>query len=265
MTETVLYDLNSGIANVTLNRPKALNALNIDLAAALGEALRQAERDPSVRVVVLRGAGDCFMAGGDLKFFGGLITSEAEERRAVFRSLIHRFHESIVTLRRMPKPVVAAVHGAVAGAGLSVAVACDLTIAADDAYFTLAYCNIGTSPDGGSTFALPRIVGVKKAMEIAMLGDRFDAQTALDHGLLNRVIPTSDFENEVGALAKRLASGPTVALGHTKQLLNHSLNTTLETQLERETEAFANCTASEDFSEGITAFLEKRAAAFTGQ
>ena len=265
MAETVLYDLNSGIATVTLNRPKVLNALNTDLAAALGDALRQAERDPSVRVVVLRGAGDGFMAGGDLKFFGGLITSEAEERRAAFRSLIHRFHESIITLRRMPKPVVAAVHGAVAGAGLSVAVACDLTIAADNAYFTLAYCNIGTSPDGGSTFALPRIVGVKKAMEIAMLGDRFDAQTALDHGLVNRVSPASDFENEVGELAKRLASGPTIALGHTKLLLNQSLNTTLETQLERETEAFANCTASEDFPEGITAFLEKRAAAFTGR
>ncbi len=265
MTETVLFEANVGVATVTLNRPQALNALDAELASALADALQRAERDPSVRAVVLRGAGDGFMAGGDLKFFGGMITGEPERRRAAFRSLIHGFHESILALRRMPKPVVAAVHGAAAGAGLSIALACDLTIAADSAYFTLAYCNIGTSPDGGSTFALPRIVGVKKAMEIAMLGERFDAQTALDYGLVNRVIPAADFDAEVAALTQWLATGPTVALGHTKRLLNNSLDASLETQLERETEAFADCTATDDFPEGITAFLEKRRAAFAGR
>ena len=265
MADVVLYSSNDGVATITLNRPKVLNALDTALAEAMSNILQQVERDPAVRVAILRGAGDGFMAGGDLKFFGGMIEKEPEDRRAEFRSLIHRFHESILTIRRMPKPVVAAVHGAAAGAGLSIALACDLTVASDDAYFTLAYCNIGTSPDGGSTFALPRILGVKKAMEIAMLGDRFDAATALDYGIVNRVVPAADFEREIGALAKRLANGPTVALGHTKRLINNSLEATVETQLERETESFATCTATADFPEGITAFLEKRAASFAGQ
>jgi len=261
----VLHDLTEGVATITLNRPKALNALDTELAISLSDILHQVERDRTVRVVILRGAGAGFMAGGDLKFFAGMLDREPEQRRTEFRSLIHRFHESVLAIRRMPKPVVAAVHGAVAGAGLSIALACDLTVASDDAYFTLAYCNIGTSPDGGSTFALPRVVGVKKAMEIAMLGDRFDAHTALGLGLLNRVVPTAEFDSEVATLAKRLAGGPTVALAHTKRLINNSLEATVETQLERETESFATCTATQDFPEGITAFLEKRAPRFAGR
>ena len=263
--DVVLLDMSEGVATITLNRPKVLNALDTALAASLSDILHQVECDPEARVVVLRGAGDGFMAGGDLKFFGGMLDREPEDRRAEFRSLIHRFHESVLAIRRMPKPVVGAVHGAVAGAGLSIAVACDLTVASDNAYFTLAYCNIGTSPDGGSTFALPRVVGVKRAMEIAMLGDRFDATAALDYGILNRVVPAADFDSEIAKLAKRLAAGPTIALAHTKQLINNSLEATVETQLERETESFANCTATHDFPEGITAFLEKRAAQFTGR
>lgn len=263
--DVVLLDMSEGVATITLNRPKVLNALDTALAVSLSDILHQVERDPEARVVVLRGAGDGFMAGGDLKFFGGMLDREPEDRRAEFRSLIHRFHESVLAIRRMPKPVVGAVHGAVAGAGLSIAVACDLTVASDNAYFTLAYCNIGTSPDGGSTFALPRVVGVKRAMEIAMLGDRFDATAALDYGILNRVVPAADFNSEIAKLAKRLAAGPTIALAHTKQLINNSLEATVETQLERETESFANCTATHDFPEGITAFLEKRAAQFTGR
>ena len=263
--DVVLLHMSEGVATITLNRPKVLNALDTALAVSLSDILHQVERDPEARVVVLRGAGDGFMAGGDLKFFGGMLDREPEDRRAEFRSLIHRFHESVLAIRRMPKPVVGAVHGAVAGAGLSIAVACDLTVASDNAYFTLAYCNIGTSPDGGSTFALPRVVGVKRAMEIAMLGDRFDATAALDYGILNRVVPAADFNSEIAKLAKRLAAGPTIALAHTKQLINNSLEATVETQLERETESFANCTATHDFPEGITAFLEKRAAQFTGR
>lgn len=144
MEEVVLYDLSGGVATITLNRPKVLNALDIALAGALSLALHRVERDPQVRAVVLRGAGDGFMAGGDLKFFGGMLERDAADRRAEFRTLIHQFHESILAIRRMPKPVVAAVHGATAGAGLSIALACDLTLAADNAYFTLAYSNIGT-------------------------------------------------------------------------------------------------------------------------
>jgi len=261
----VLHDLTEGVATITLNRPKVLNALDTELAISLSDILHQVERDRAVRVVILRGAGAGVMAGGDLKIFSGMLDREPEQRRAEFRSLIHRFHESVLAIRRMPKPVIAAVHGAVAGAGLSIALACDLTVASDDAYFTLAYCNIGTSPDGGSTFALPRVVGVKKAMEIAMLGDRFDAHTALGFGLLNRVVPAAEFDSEVATFAERLAGGPTVALAHTKRLINNSLEAAVETQLERETESFANCTATQDFPEGITAFIEKRAPRFVGR
>lgn len=265
MTAAVLYDLTNGVATITLNRPKVLNALDKALAEQLSNALDCAEHDPDARVVVLQGSGDGFMAGGDLNFFAGMLDREPENRRTTFQELIQRFHDAILSIRRMPKPVIAAVHGAVAGAGLSVAVSCDLTLAREDAYFTLAYSNIGTSPDGGSTFALPRIMGTKKAMEIAILGDSFDAAKALEYGIVNRVIIAPEFDQHVAALADRLANGPTVALAHTKDLINNSLESSLESQLDRESDSFANCTATQDFREGVTAFLEKRSANFTGR
>jgi 2-(1,2-epoxy-1,2-dihydrophenyl)acetyl-CoA isomerase len=158
----------------------------------------------------------------------------------------------------MPKPVIAAVSGAAAGFGMSLMMACDLVIAADNAYFSLAYALIGASPDGGSTFALPRTVGAKKAMEIALLGERFDAATAERLGLVNRVVPLAALDQETSKLAARLAAGPSAVYGRTKALLNGSLNASLETQLQREAEAFAQSAAEPDFAEGIRAFIEKR-------
>ena len=259
MPEAAVLVFNSdGIATLTLNRPRALNALDRDLTVALREAVFAAEHDPAVRCVVIRG-GEHFMAGGDLKWFAGtLATQSSAAVRVQFESLIHEVHAIVISLRRMPKPVLASVSGAAAGFGLSLMMACDLAIAADNAYFTLAYSLIGTSPDGGSTFALPRIVGQKQAMEIALLGDRFDAAAAERLGLVNRVVPVAALEAETRKLALRLASGPTAVYGRTKALLNRSVETPLEVQLQREAEAFSQSASEPDFAEGLSAFLEKR-------
>ena len=247
-----------GVCTITLNRPAALNALNQDLAIGLRDAVLAAEQDQSARCVVIRG-GQNFLAGGDLKWFDDLVRSHPpEQNRIAFERFAGDVHSVIVSLRRMPKPVVASVRGAAAGFGMSLMMACDLVIAADNAYFSLAYSLIGASPDGGSTFALPRIVGAKKAMEIALLSDRFDAATAERLGLVNRVVPAAALDDETARLAARLAGGPMAVYGRTKQLLNASLNSSLESQLQREAEAFAQSASEPAFAEGVRAFIEKR-------
>jgi len=261
---SVLLDIADGIATITLNRPQALNALNHDMARALRDAAEHIESDGSVRAVVVRGAGPHFMAGGDIKTFHAMLATPAAQRLADFEEIIALVHDAVIRLRRMDKPVVASVHGAVAGFGLSLMNACDLAVAADSAYFTLAYCHIGTSPDGGATWSLPRLVGLKQAMEISLLGDRFDAQRALSLGLVNRVVPAAELEAETLALARRLAAGPTAAYAKTKRLLNDSINRTLDSQLYAEQENFAASTATEDFAEGVRAFIEKRKPTFRG-
>ncbi len=264
MNDTLLLDIEDGIATLTLNRPEALNALNGARIAALGETVPRLETDPAVRCVVLRGAGEHFMAGGDLKEFLGHLDQPAEDRRRQFEAMIHRLHPTIIALRRMPKPVVASLRGAAAGFGLSLSLAADLAIAAEDAYFTLAYCLIGTSPDGGGSFHLPRIVGLRKAMEIALLGDRFDAAAAKDLGIVNWVVPAAALDAETAKLARRLAAGPARALANTKRLLNRSLDSPMEAQLQAEAESFAECAATADFAEGIAAFVEKRKPKYEG-
>ncbi len=266
MTETVLLEVSEGVATVTLNRPAALNALSDDMIVHLVAAMAQVEEDRAVRCVVLRGAGDHFMAGGDIKgFHGRLSETTPAERAAHFRDKIHSLHPAIVSMRRMPKPVIASLRGAAAGFGLSLALATDLAIAAEDAYFTLAYCRIGTSPDGGSSYHLPHIVGVRKAMEIALLGDRFDAKTAQALSLVNWVVPAAELDAETAKLAARLARGPSYALGQTKALINACIDNTLEDQLAMEAESFARCAGTDDFAEGVSAFVEKRSANFTGR
>jgi 2-(1,2-epoxy-1,2-dihydrophenyl)acetyl-CoA isomerase len=261
----VLVAREGAVTTITLNRPRALNSLNRDLTLALNESVTSAEQDASVRCLVLRG-GEHFMAGGDLKWFKALAEGKAPaENRAQFEGFIHEAHAIILCLRRMPKPVIASVRGAVAGFGMSLMMATDLAIAADNAYFTLAYTLIGVSPDGGSTFALPRIVGQKKAMEIALLGERFDAAAAERLGLVNRVVPSERLEEETARLAARLAGGPTAVYARTKALLNGSLNASLESQLQREAAAFAQSASEPDFHEGLAAFIEKRKPRFTGR
>jgi 2-(1,2-epoxy-1,2-dihydrophenyl)acetyl-CoA isomerase len=259
----ILVDSADGVTTLTLDRPKSLNALDRELALALRDAVYAAERSSDVRCLVIRG-GEHFMAGGDLRWFSEQIQGKSStEKHAIFEGFIGEVHPIIVSLRRMPKPVVASVRGAAAGFGLSLALACDMVLAAHDAYFTLAYSLIGASPDGGSTFALSRVVGAKKAMEIALLGERFDAAAAERLGIVNRVVPAAALEAETAKLAHRLAAGPVQAYARTKALLNGAHGASLETQLEREAAAFAQCAAEPDFAEGLAAFLEKRRARFS--
>jgi len=265
MSQDIITGVAGNVATITLNRPEVRNALSEGMRTGLHEFLTKAEHDDTIRAIVVRGAGEHFMAGGDVKSFGKLAKMTPDERRVMFENRIHHLHPTIFMMQRMRKPIIASVQGAAAGFGLSLAMACDLVIAADTAFFTLAYINIGTSPDGSGTYFLPRLVGLKKAMEIALLGDRFDAATAKDVGIVNYVVPAASLEAETAKLAGRLAHGPTRAIGNTKLLLNASLGQSLESQLSAEASAFADCAASADWAEGVTAFGEKRKPRFQGK
>jgi len=254
----VIYEVQQSVAFLTLNRPESLNALDPAMIDGLLETSARAATDPDVRAVVLRGAGKHFMAGGDLKWFRSQTDLPEAECRAKFNGVIERVHRSVLNLKRMDKPVIASVHGAVAGFGFSLMLAADLVLAAEDAYFTMAYSNIALSPDGGGTWSLPRHVGLKRAMEIALLGERFDAARASELGLINRVFPLSQLPDETLKLASRLADGPALALARTKSLLNRSFDNGLDAQLDLEQASFVDCAAHPDFAEGLGAFLEKR-------
>lgn len=261
----LLIDYADGVATLTMNRPEARNALSTEMRDELDDAFHHFEQDDEVRCVVLRGAGEHFMAGGDVKSFATMLEEEdPSDLRDLFLHRIHELHTLMIAMRRLPKPIVASVRGAAAGAGVSFAAASDLVIAAEDAFFTLAYCHIGTSPDGGSTYQLPRVLGTKKAMEMALLGDRIDAASMARAGLVNFVVPTEKLEAETTALARRLASGPTRAYGNTKRLIYASSENQMERQLQMEAEGFADCASGADFREGVTAFVEKRKAVFRG-
>jgi 2-(1,2-epoxy-1,2-dihydrophenyl)acetyl-CoA isomerase len=261
MSGTVIVERRGSVAHLILNRPARLNALNDEMIAELARATREFAADDGIRAVVLRGNGAAFLAGGDVSQFH----EKGDRLAGEFFQNAQRFHESIHALRNMPKPVLACVHGAVAGAGVSVMIASDLAIAADNAQFTLAYAKIGTSPDGGSTWFLPRIVGMRKALEIALLPDAFDAGTALALGLVNWVVPAAELEERTTALAERLANGPTAAYARTKKLMNSTWEQPMAAQLDDELRAFAACAAGPDFKEGVAAFVEKRKPRFTGK
>ena len=261
----LLVDVCDHIATLTFNRPEARNALSLEMRALLREKLHEIETDDDIRCVVMRGAGEHFMAGGDVKSMAGMIDAPPAEIRNTFVNRIHDLHPIMYAMRRMPKPVVASVAGAAAGAGVSMALAADLVIADENAFFTLAYVHIGTSPDGSASFHLPRAVGIKKAMEIALLGDRFDATSARDIGMINFVAASGQLEAETRALATRLANGPTHVYGNTKRLLYRSLENEFEAQLQLEAETFADCASRADFREGVSAFVEKRKARFSGK
>ncbi len=261
----LLVDISDHIATLTFNRPEARNALSLEMRALLREKLHEIETDDDIRCVVMRGAGEHFMAGGDVKSMAGMIDAPPAEIRNTFVNRIHDLHPIMYAMRRMPKPVIASVAGAAAGAGVSMALAADLVIADENAFFTLAYVHIGTSPDGSASFHLPRAVGIKKAMEIALLGDRFDAASARDIGMINFVAASGRLEAETRALATRLANGPTHVYGNTKRLLYRSLENEFEAQLQLEAETFADCASRADFREGVSAFVEKRKARFSGK
>ncbi|MEP9348288.1 enoyl-CoA hydratase-related protein [Xanthobacter sp. KR7-225] len=256
----ILYAVADGIARIRFNRPAVLNAIDEATILAFKDAVERTAKDPSVRAVVLSGEGRAFLAGGDV----GRFHAAGRDAPKVVAAIIEPFHHAIVALASLHAPVIASLHGAVAGAGLSVALAADLAIAADDARFTMAYARIGTTPDGSGTFSLPRVVGLRKALELAMLGDVIDAAEALRLGLVNKVVPAAELAAETDALACRLAAGPTLAYGRIKHLMRTSFSHTLSEQLHAERDAFVASAGSRDFAEGVAAFVEKRAPKFTG-
>ena len=262
---SVVVERRGGVLEIILNRPEILNAVNRETIAALADAVAEAAEDRAARVVLLRGAGTHFCAGGDITMFAELIRLPPAERQTALYRIVDTLHPLLVRMRHMPKPVVAVVQGAAAGVGLSFVLAADLALAAEDAVFTSGYIHLGTSPDGGMTATLPHIVGIKRAAELMLLGDRFDAQRALALGLVNRVVPADALETEAAALSARLAAGPTHAYGRTKALLQATIGDAFDAQLRRETESFAACAATADFAEGVRAFLEKRRPVFTGE
>jgi 2-(1,2-epoxy-1,2-dihydrophenyl)acetyl-CoA isomerase len=261
MSDTVLYSVADGVATITLNRPKVMNALDLNMLRELRAAAGQAGRDTTARVVVIRGEGPAFLAGGDVAMFHANLRNDVP---ALVKEGGAELHHAILALRLAPKPVLASVHGAVAGAGLSLMVAADLAIAAEDTKFTMAYTRIGTSPDGGATWALPRLVGYHKALELMLLSDTFDAQTALRLGLVNWAVGAERLAAETAAIARKLAQGATIAFGEIKRLVYQGQDQTLAAQLEAEVLAFARCAGTRDFAEGVTAFVEKRKPDFKG-
>ncbi|MBS0319663.1 MAG: enoyl-CoA hydratase/isomerase family protein [Proteobacteria bacterium] len=258
----VLVRRDGPVAHITLNRPDALNALDFAMADALVAATGDVAADDTLAAVVIAGSGRHFMAGGDIRAFAGELARTPVERQALFQALVEKIHVAIEMLVRMPHPVVARVHGAVAGFGLSLMNACDLVVAADDAYFAAGYRNIALTPDGGGTWSLPRLAGPRRAAEILLLGERFDAQRAHAIGLVNRVVPLAELDTAVAAVTSALVSGPRHALRATKRLLRDSPAQPLAGQLQAEAMAFGRCSATADFVEGITAFTAKRAPRF---
>lgn len=258
---SVLYDLKDGIATLTFNRPAVMNALDAAMLHDFRVICERAADDPDARVIVLRGAGPAFVAGGDVAMFRDNIGAMG----LLVQALAGELHHGILALRRAPQPVIAEVHGAVAGAGFSIMLACDLVLAAAGTQFSLAYSRIGASPDGGATWFLPRLAGYQKAMELMLLADTVDAETMRGLGLVSRVLPADQLAAETGALARRLAAGPARAYAETKVLVNRALHEGLASHLEAEAEAFARCAATRDFAEGVTAFTAKRKPQFRGE
>jgi 2-(1,2-epoxy-1,2-dihydrophenyl)acetyl-CoA isomerase len=262
--ETVNVLLADGVATIELNRPAALNAWNKQLGLDLLAALRQVAEDDAARAVVLTGAGRAFSSGADLKdVSGGDLTPEG--RPDVYKVLTERYHPIMHAIRELGKPVLASVNGPAVGIGCSLALCCDLIVAAESTYFLLAFVNIGLVPDGGSSLFVPTRVGMARATELAMLGERLGAEQALEWGLINRVVPDDRLREEVAALAARLAAGPTRSYAGTKRQLNNWLYPRMAEQLELEAQIQQEMAGSEDFLEGATAFVEKRPARFSGK
>jgi len=246
------------IATLRFNRPSALNAIDVPMARAFLAAARDIAADTRVRAVLMRGAGKGFMAGGDL----AVLQADPVQGAA---DLIGPLHEALTVLAGMDAPLIAQVHGVAAGAGLSLMLQADFVLAAEGTRFNLAYVNIGTSCDVGASWALPRLVGLRRALEIAMLGDMLDAAEAERMGLINRVLPAAELEAASMAFAQRLADGPTVALGRLRRLMRTSFERDLPGQLDAESTAFRECATTDDFRIGVDAFFARKTPQFTGR
>jgi 2-(1,2-epoxy-1,2-dihydrophenyl)acetyl-CoA isomerase len=261
--ETVDLRIDNGVAEITLNRPERLNAWNAQFGDELREALLSDASDPSVRSVLITGAGRGFSSGADLKEMLEQGAS-GEGIPDVGEMLRTRYHPIIKGIRELPKPVVAAVNGPAVGIGCSLALACDLIWAAESAVFGLAFVNIGLVPDGGSTFLVPVAAGKARALEMALLGEPLPAERALEWGLINRVVRDGELMGEARALAQSLAQGPTRSYANSKRALNNSFLKIMDEQLDLEADIQGEMVKTSDFIEGVSAFVEKRDARFTG-
>jgi 2-(1,2-epoxy-1,2-dihydrophenyl)acetyl-CoA isomerase len=259
MTDTILRESADGVLTLTLNRPDALNSFTVEMKEGLLAALKDAARDRDVRVVLLTGAGRAFSAGQDLKERQGPDVAD------LGTELRTRYNPIILAMRRLEKPIVGAINGVAAGAGISVALACDILIASDKASFIEAFTRVGLVPDTGSTWFLPRLVGAVRAAEMMFTGDPMDAATAERLGLVNRVVPADRLMEEAGALATRLAQSAPLALALTKRALNRAFEMDLEQALDYEAQLQSIAGRSADHREGVAAFVEKRPAQFKGE
>ncbi|HLE42652.1 MAG TPA: enoyl-CoA hydratase-related protein [Methylomirabilota bacterium] len=259
--ETITVELADAIATLTLNRPDAFNALNLALGRELFSAVVELDEDPAVRCIVITGAGRAFCGGGDVKDF-----VEGLPRIGVLiKELTTYVHGAVSRLVRTPKPVLTAVNGVAAGGGLSLAISGDLVLAAESARFTMAYSRIAATPDGSSSYWLPRLIGLRRAMELFYTNRVLTAREAMEWGLVTRVVPDAELTEAAGKLAGELAQGPTLALGRGKLLFHSATTESLETQMELESQAIAQSGHTEDFAEGVRAFAAKRAPTFKGR
>lgn len=254
MTDAILLHVERRTAFITVNRPARLNAIDLEMARALRGAVEELAARDALDAVVLRGAGSAFAAGGDV----GLFRADPDHAAARISELIDHFHATIIGLQQLQQVVIASVHGAAAGGGLSLALAADMRIAADTATFTPAYLRLGTSPDGGGTFFLSRLVGPSRALEMFLMGGTYSALDAHRLGIVNRVVPASELERETSRLADAITQSASPAVALTKALLMRRDIDALKRQLDAEKAAFLECVRSPDFAEGVAAFLSKR-------
>jgi 2-(1,2-epoxy-1,2-dihydrophenyl)acetyl-CoA isomerase len=260
--KTLLFDVREHVAHITLNRPEVSNAMNLEMAREFYEAAFECEQRSDVRAVLITGAGRAFCSGGDVKSFSA---KEPGELRAYYRRLTLLLHQGIHRFSRMHAPVVMAVNGVAGGGGMSLACAGDIVLAAESARFTMAYTKMGLTPDGSSTYYLPRIIGLRRTVELALTNRVLSAREAETIGLVTRVIPDDQLMAHAQTLAAELAEGPTLAYGGVKRLLYGAINTSLAEQMEFETEWLTDMAGTADVQEGIAAFLAKRPPRFNGR
>ena len=259
--DTVVYEVKDAVARITLNRPRAYNALDLTLARDLFAATLEADEDAAVRCIVLTGAGAAFCAGGDVKAFAA-----AGARAGLFiKELTTYLHGTISRLCRSPKPVVVGVNGVAAGGGMGLAISGDLVVAAESARFTMAYAAIGASPDASSSYFLPRLVGIRRAIELHYTNRVLSAREALEWGIVTRVHADAEFPAALAGLACDLAGGPTLAFGRAKRLFHHASEESLETQMELEAQAIAASAHTDDFQHAVAAFATKAPVTYRGR
>lgn len=253
------YSVEQGVATITLNRPDVYNAFNDELTYELQDALKAVSKDAQVRVVVLTGAGKAFCSGQDLKAASG------NQKRSFMQSLHKRYNPIISAMRSLPKPIVCKLNGVAAGAGCSLALACDVIVAAQEATLIEVFINIGLVPDSGSSYFLPRTVGMNKAFELCSMGNKVKADEAVAIGLINKSVPSAELDAAVKVYTDYYAAAPTKSIGLIKKMLNKSVTSTLEEMLDYEAYCQEIAGTSDDYKEGVTAFLEKRKPAFKGK